>query len=714
MRWIRGMWVGRVSEVGGGGVPAGGVPSVRTLSVGAASAGATSAGALSAGVASDATAPAGVGPARGGPHVSAEVSGALLSLERLNVTFLSPHGDVHAVRDLSLAVAPGECLGVVGESGAGKSQAFLAALGLLPTNGRATGRALFGSVDLLTLRQPELDRIRGARIGMVFQDPMTSLTPHIRIGDQIAEPIIRHIGASPKEAKARALALLNQVHVNDAERRMRQYPHELSGGMRQRVMIAIALSCDPDLLIADEPTTALDVTIQAQILALLAELKRSRGMSMVLITHDMGAVAGVADRVAVMRGGAVVEGGSVGAVFKAPRHAYTRELLAAVASVAAGRAGESASAGAAEAGASTNVGAAEAGDSAGIAAAEADAVVRAPAAGGRGTVAAVVPTLVLNDIRVQFKVRTTPFGKQQTLRAVDGVSLELAPGEALGVVGESGSGKSTLARAALQLIRRQSGRVVWFGRQVDALAQNALRPLRRDVQVVFQDPLASLDPRMTAGDIVAEPLRVHRPDLDRSGRDAAVVRALELVRLDPALATRYPHELSGGQCQRVGIARAMVTRPQLLVCDEPVSALDVTVQEQIVNLLAELKRETGVAILFISHNLPVVRQLCDRILVLYLGRMMELAPAESIYSLPLHPYTRELLASAPIPDPTVQPARLTRSLVGEPPSPLSPPSGCVYRTRCPHAVAVCAERVPLWEADGVRSVACHRWRHLAL
>src|SRR5882757_9887229 len=308
MRWIRGMWVGRVSEVGGGGVPAGGVPSVRTLSAGAAS---------------DATAPAGVGPARGGPHVSAEVSGALLSLERLNVTFLSPHGDVHAVRDLSLAVAPGECLGVVGESGAGKSQAFLAALGLLPTNGRATGRALFGSVDLLTLRQPELDRIRGARIGMVFQDPMTSLTPHIRIGDQIAEPIIRHIGASPKEAKARALALLNQVHVNDAERRMRQYPHELSGGMRQRVMIAIALSCDPVLLIADEPTTALDVTIQAQILALLAELKRSRGMSMVLITHDMGAVAGVADRVAVMRAGEVVELGTVDAVFKAPQHEYT-------------------------------------------------------------------------------------------------------------------------------------------------------------------------------------------------------------------------------------------------------------------------------------------------------------------------------------------------------------------------------------------------------
>ena len=599
-----------------------------------------------------------------------------LSLTDLNVTFASPDGDIRAVRDLSLAVAPGECLGIVGESGAGKSQAFLAALGLLAPNGRATGKAHFGFVDLLSLRQTELDRIRGARIGMVFQDPMTSLTPHLRIGDQIAEPIIHHMGISSEEARGRALTLLNRVHVTDAARRMRQYPHELSGGMRQRVMIAIALSCDPVLLIADEPTTALDVTIQAQILALLAELKRSRGMSMVLITHDMGAVAGVADRVAVMRGGVVVEVDTVDAVFKAPKHAYTQALLAAIPSL--------------------------------------EGAAAVP--GARATTPAISsPALVLDDVRVQFKVRTSRFGPQKTLRAVDGVSLELGAGEALGVVGESGSGKSTLARAALQLIRTQSGRVVWLGRPVDALTQSAIRPLRRDIQVIFQDPLASLDPRMTAAEIVAEPLQVHRPDLHRAARDSAVLQALALVRLDPALATRYPHELSGGQCQRVGIARAMVMRPQMLICDEPVSALDVTVQEQIVSLLGELKRETGLAILFISHNLAVVRQLCDRILVLYLGRMIELAPAASIYGRPLHPYTRELLASAPIPDPDVQPARLARALLGEPPSPLSPPSGCVYRTRCPHAVAVCAERIPAWEAadDASRWVACHRWRELA-
>jgi peptide/nickel transport system ATP-binding protein len=605
------------------------------------------------------------------------VGGSPFQLDNLNVTFATSAGNVHAVRNLSLGVAAGECLGVVGESGAGKSQAFLAALGLLPPNGRASGHARLGALDLIGMSRVDLDRIRGARIGLVFQDPMTSLTPHMRIGEQIAEPIIRHTGISSRDASSRALRLLSQVHVTDAQRRMRQYPHELSGGMRQRVMIAIALACDPTLLIADEPTTALDVTIQAQILSLLVELKRSRGMSMVLITHDMGAVAGVADRVAVMRDGEVVEVDTVHAVFKAPRHEYTRALLAAVPRV-------------------DGTGAAAPG--------------LPPAAAS-----ALAPALVLDNVRVQFNVRAGWFTAPRVLRAVDGVSLELAAGEAVGVVGESGSGKSTLARAALQLIRAEAGRVVWLGRAVDGLSQSELRPLRRDMQIIFQDPLASLDPRMTAGEIVSEPLQVHRPDLHRAARDAAVAEALARVRLDPVLATRYPHELSGGQCQRIGIARAMVLQPRLLICDEPVSALDVTVQEQIVTLLHDLKRESGLAILFISHNLAVVRRLCERILVLYLGRMMELAPATAVYSEPLHPYTRELLESAPIPDPDVQPARLTGTLLGEPPSPLSPPSGCVYRTRCPHAIDVCRERVPAWERAGGASqwVACHRWRDLA-
>ena len=650
------------------------------------------------------------------------VDGSAFHLENLNVTFSTAAGDVHAVRNLSLVVAPGECLGVVGESGAGKSQAFLAALGLLPPNGRASGHARLGPLDLIGMPQADLDRIRGARIGLVFQDPMTSLTPHLRIGDQIAEPIIHHTGISSRDASSRALRLLQQVHVSDAERRMRQYPHELSGGMRQRVMIAIALACDPALLIADEPTTALDVSIQAQILSLLLELKRSRGMSMVLITHDMGAVAGVADRVAVMRDGEIVEADTVKAVFRAPRHEYTRALLGAVPRIDGG--GATAREGATRLEVAPRAAGAGEADDAGEVGGRDAAAARAVGADGAGRTdrgvadaagASSAPTLVLDDVHVQFNVRAGWFAAPRVLRAVDGVSLELAAGEAVGVVGESGSGKSTLARAALQLIRAQSGRVVWLGQAVDSLRQSALKPLRRDMQIIFQDPLASLDPRMTAGEIVGEPLQVHRPDLNRAARVRAVSEALARVRLDPALATRYPHELSGGQCQRVGIARAMVLQPRLLICDEPVSALDVTVQQQIVTLLADLKRESGLAILFISHNLAVVRQLCERILVLYLGRMMELAPAAAVYSRPLHPYTRELLETAPIPDPEVQPGRLTRALLGEARSPLSPPSGCVYRTRCPHAVDTCRERVPGWESAGgaARWVACHRWQDLA-
>ena len=602
--------------------------------------------------------------------IPVSVEDPTLRLESLDVTFETPQGEVRAVRDLSLSVAPGECLGVVGESGAGKSQSFLAVMGLLGRNARVSGRALFAGVDLLTLSRAGLDRIRGSRIGMVFQDPMTSLTPHVRVGDQIAEPIAHHRGASRAAALQRALELLRQVHVTDPERRLRQYPHELSGGMRQRVMLAIALACEPSLLIADEPTTALDVTIQAQILSLLVELKQAQRMAMILITHDMGAVAGVADRVAIMNQGRLLEIGSTGAVFKSPQQQYTRSLLASVARI--------------------------------------DAREPVPAEGARTAASA----LALTDIRVEFPITTGWLAAPRVLRAVEGVSLQVAAGEALGIVGESGSGKSTLARTALRLLPPDSGQIVWLGRRVDDLSARELKPLRRDVQVIFQDPLASLDPRMTVSQIVAEPLQVHRPALGAPERQAEVIEALTQVRLDPALAHRYPHELSGGQCQRVGLARAMILRPRVLICDEPVSALDVTVQEEIVALLADLKRRSGLAMVLISHNLAVVRQLCERILVLYLGKMMEQGCAASVYSEPLHPYTRELLACVPIPDPEVQPGRLARALPGEPPSPLAPPSGCVYRTRCPHAIDVCREREPQWEPTRGRSgaVACHRWR----
>ena len=623
-----------------------------------------------------------------GPGALAGAFGAeseVLRLEGLTVTFNTPDGEVPAVRDFSLVVGRGECVGVVGESGAGKSQAFLAAMGLLASNGRVQGRARFGSIDLLTQRAADLDRVRGARIGMVFQDPMTSLTPHLTVGDQVAEVMVRHLRSSWRGARLGALELLKQVHVTDAVRRMTQYPHELSGGMRQRVMIAIALACQPELLIADEPTTALDVTIQAQILALLLELKRARGMAMVLITHDFGAVAGVADRVAVMQGGRIVELDTVRAVMKAPRHPYTQALLRAVALGAEGR---------------------TAGIPAGV---ESAARSSAPTM----TDAPASTALSISGLSVQYPVPRGWFARPAMLRAVDDVSFDLRAGEALGVVGESGCGKSTLARAALLLVRPTAGQVVWMGRSLEGISARELKPLRRELQIVFQDPLASLDPRMTIGEIVEEPLRVHRPELNAGDRARIVGEMLVRVGIAPDLVNRYPHEFSGGQCQRIGIARAMILKPRLLVCDEPVSALDATIQEQIVTLLADLKREYGMCILFVSHNLAVVRRLCDRVLVLYLGRMMELASSERLYTHALHPYTRDLLEAVPIPDPDVQPARLARVLGGEPPSPLNPPSGCVYRTRCAHAQDVCRERVPAWEeAEDGRRVACHRWREV--
>ena len=710
-----------------------------------------------------------------GPRAS-----AVLRLEGLSVGFTTPAGEVQAVQDLWLQVARGECVGVVGESGAGKSQAFLAVMGLLAANGRATGKAVFrgtaasgaggaaldagveaggrrqdagegvgvdrlsaaydrerkaeddGSVDLLSLRGAALDRIRGARIGMVFQDPMTSLTPHIAVGDQVAEPMVRHLGLSWRDARARALSLLQQVHVTDAARRMTRFPHELSGGMRQRVMIAIALACDPQLLIADEPTTALDVTIQAQILSLLVELKRARGMAMVLITHDFGAVAGVADRVAVVRAGRIVELDSVRAVMKAPRHPYTQALLRALSpqgipSLAARSPRME------EGGASSTGGAATEHDETAPVATPGGVPAAGATLGGAATMARggitsiadasaaavdTAPTLSVSNLQVQFPVSQGWFSRATMLRAVDDVSFDLHPGEALGVVGESGSGKSTLARAALRLLRPDAGQVVWLGTPVAGLSTAALKPMRRHLQIVFQDPLASLDPRLTVGEIVSEPLRVHRPELSATDRAREVADMLVRVGLSSDLVARYPHQFSGGQCQRIGIARAMILKPRVLVCDEPVSALDVSIQEQILTLLAGLKCEFGMSILFVSHNLAVVRRICDRVLVLYLGRMMELAPVEALYTQPRHPYTRELLEAVPIADPDIQQARLGRALSGEPPSPMSPPSGCVYRTRCALAAEVCRTVTPAWEpvdptAESAHGVACHRWREVA-
>ena len=598
----------------------------------------------------------------------------MLTLRGLSVSFDTLQGPLRAVQEVTLSVASGECLGVVGESGAGKSQLFLAVMGLLSANGRTSGSARLADTELIGLPAAALDRVRGARIGMVFQDPMTSLTPHLTVGAQLSEVLRRHRNLTRRAARARAQQLLELVQVNDPQRRLDEYPHALSGGMRQRVMIALALACEPQLLIADEPTTALDVTIQAQILSLLAQLKRTRALGLVLITHDIAALAGVADRIAVMREGRLIESGPAAETLKAPREPYTRALVQ-------------------QAGVLLD-----------------DNLL--PAITPREPPQAAA--LTVRDLKVRYRVPTrSGWHAEQTLAALTEVSLELRPGEALGIVGESGSGKSTLARALLQLLPAAGGRVVWLGRELATLPRAQLRALRRDLQIIFQDPLGSLDPRMTVDEIVAEPLRVHERTLDRAAREAAVHTMLERVGLAAALAGRFPHELSGGQSQRVAIARAMVLAPKLLICDEPLSALDAPTQQQLVALLAELRRASGLSLLLISHNLAVVRALCERVLVLYLGRSMELASATQLFAAPRHPYTRELLAAIPVADPQVQAARLARVRAGEPPSALAPPSGCVYRTRCALAAPQCAERIPVWEEQAGQGIACHRWREFA-
>jgi peptide/nickel transport system ATP-binding protein len=585
------------------------------------------------------------------------VSGALLTVENLRVAY----GATKAVDGVSFELARGRCLGVIGESGAGKSQAFLALLGLAEAGASVSGTARFDR-DLLPAAAATL---RGRRIAMVFQDPMTALTPHLTVADQIAETLVAHRGSSWRDAHARAAELLEQLGVGDVPRRLRQYPHELSGGMRQRVAIASALACDPDLLIADEPTTALDVSVQAQILQLLQGLVAA-GKSLVIITHDMGVIATLADDVVVMRDGLVVERGDVAAILKTPRHEYTRALLAATPRL------------------------------------DGPAL---PLVEQRDSI-----PLVARDVRVEHRLRGA--WTSRTLTAVDDVSFEVAAGEAVGIVGESGCGKSSLARALLRL-SPSHGEIVWLGRPVQALSGEALRLRRDGMQIVFQDPLASLDPVMSVADVVAEPLRALRPDIGVVERIRRVEDILTAVGLGAEFAGRRGRELSGGQCQRVAIARAMVLEPKVLVCDEAVSALDVSIQAQVLALLAEFKRR-GTAIVFVSHNLAVVRSLCERVLVMYLGRIVEEGPSMRVLSQPLHPYSRMLLAAVPRLEPRAARGQLAALAVrGETPSALELPSGCAFHTRCAHAIDACsASRPELDRAGDSARVACLRWREL--
>ncbi|MEL7040650.1 MAG: ABC transporter ATP-binding protein [Pseudomonadota bacterium] len=559
----------------------------------------------------------------------------ILTVRDLKVAFETPDGIVNAVKGINLEVSAGECLGIVGESGSGKSQTVLAAMGLLADNGTATGSVMFNGTEMLTADAKTLRDIRGDRMSMIFQNPLTSLTPHMTVGAQMREVLRLHKGLKGEAATTVCVDWLEHVRIPEARRRMDQFPHELSGGMRQRVMVAIAMLCGPQLLLADEPTTALDVTVQAQVLDLMDDLKRETETGIALITHDMGVVARMCDRVVVMRYGEIVETGGIDDIFYTPQHDYTKMLL--------------------------------------------DAVPRIdqPNRPGRPTLgpapdASVEPILRAEALKVHFPINIGGglFGKTKPLKAVDGVSFELKPGETLGVVGESGCGKSTLARAVLKLVPQTAGTVAWMGRDISSADRKTMNALRDDLQIVFQDPMASLDPRMTIGTSIAEPLTVHAPQLDKAAREAKVQEIMPRVGLDPALINRYPHELSGGQNQRVGIARAMILDPKLVVCDEAVSALDVSVQAQVVDLLIDLQKEFGLAMIFISHDLSVVREISHRVMVLYLGKVVELAGREEIYEDARHPYTKALISAVPNPDPKMERARERVKLQGDLPSPL--------------------------------------------
>ncbi len=522
----------------------------------------------------------------------------VFEIEGMQVRFATPDGDVRAVRGVSMRVGRGETVAVVGESGSGKSQVMMAAMGLLASNGRASGSARYRGTELIGMRTAALNRIRGRKITMIFQEPMTSLDPLYRIGRQISEPLRVHGGMSARQARTRALALLRLVRIPEPERRIDAYPHELSGGQRQRVMIAMALANDPDLLIADEPTTALDVTIQAEILALLAELQARLGMSILFITHDLGIVEAFADRVYVMREGEVVEEGPTAAIFERPAQPYTRMLLSA----------------------------------------EPEGEKPAPEADA--------PTLLEGRrVTVSFPTPRGFFRAAGAFRAVDDVSIRLRRGQTVGVVGESGSGKSTLGRALLRL-QDSEGRILVAGQDVSGFDRAAMLPFRRKVQMVFQDPYGSLSPRMTVGEIVGEGLLVHEPDLAAAQRAARVAEALSDVGLDPSARNRFPHEFSGGQRQRIAVARAVILRPEVIVLDEPTSALDRSVQKQVLTLLRRLQDMHDLSYLFISHDLAVVRAVCDHVVVMKDGRIVEEGPAVTVFDAPREDYTRRLMRAA--------------------------------------------------------------------
>ncbi|WP_300452639.1 ABC transporter ATP-binding protein [Accumulibacter sp.] len=667
-------------------------------------------------------------------------AGRLLEVRALRVAFVGGAAGalLPAVDGVDFEIAAGETLALLGESGCGKSATALALLRLLPAAGRIVGGAVrFAGRDLLRLPEAAMRGVRGGGLAMIFQEPATSLNPVSTVGRQLAEVLACHLGLAGAAARERSLELLNAVGIADPARRLGEYPFQLSGGMKQRVMIAMALAGNPRLLIADEPTTALDVTIQAQILELLRRLQVERAMGMLLITHDLGVVAQMATRVGVMYAGEVVEQAPRNVFFGAPCHPYTRMLFAALPDLARRRGRLATIAGQPPRLSEMPGGcrfaarcpqvqeicrhqspvwqqvadghlvrchfAGHPGGESGAAAADilpgADVVAR--------QATAEPPLLAVDDLRVHFAIRRGIL--QRTVgyvRAVDGVSLELARGRTLALVGESGCGKTTVGKAILQLIASSGGSVRLLGQEVSGLPRRALRPLRRSWQMIFQDPFASLNPRLSIGEIIGEGMQALGIAVQGQGRAAAIATVLQQVGLDGAAAGRYPHEFSGGQRQRIAIARVLAVQPDLVICDEPTSALDVSVQAQILNLLGRLQDEMGLAYLFITHNFAVVDHLAHEVAVMYLGRIVERGTVDEVLRSPHHPYTRALLSAVPSPR-LGAPVDFIR-LPGEIPSPADPPRGCHFNPRCRQASTICRDSYPAPTAlSATHTVRCH-------
>jgi oligopeptide/dipeptide ABC transporter ATP-binding protein len=667
---------------------------------------------------------------------------SVLDVRNLSVTITLPTTAVYAAGNVDLHVTAGEMLGLVGESGSGKSMTALAVMGLLPAGGAVTGGSvLFGGRDLTKLRPHEMQQIRGNDVAMVFQDPLTSLDPTKTIGYQVAEPVRQHRDASKAAALERALEMLALVGMPRPREIAENYPHQLSGGLRQRAMIAMALVCEPKLLIADEPTTALDVTIQAQILDLLAGLKERLGMAMLLITHDLGVIAGHADRVSVMYAGRIVETAGTGPLFGGMRHPYTQALLGSIPRLSqdpgqplpaigglppdlahppdgcrfaarcryatdqcrasepplSGAEGEHRFAcwhpvdGPLPSPVTITTSAPEPRDGSVVPATDAE------------------PLLDLQDLVKEYPVTSGALLRRKVaaVHAASGVSFSVPAGSTFGLVGESGCGKTTVGKMIVALEKPDSGGVRLAGLDLATLHGEALRHQRRDLQLMFQDPLASLDPRMRVGSILAEPLAVQHAG-GRPERRRRVLELLGEVGLPASAVERYPHEFSGGQRQRIGLARALALNPRLIVADEPVSALDVSIRAQVLNLMKRLQASHGLTYVVISHDLTVVKYLADRIGVMYLGKLVELGSGDDIYTRAAHPYTAGLIGAIPVPDPETERAKSGPAVTGELPSPVHPPSGCRFRTRCPLAQDVCAAEEPPLRPFGPGHVAaCH-------